>query len=624
MPALLQISIGPVQEFIASARRSRDLWFGSWVLSEVAKAAALQVAQAQPRTHVAGQLPLGLIFPAPTSLTALGEDSTLNAPNKIVALIDGSPSHIADLARKAALGRLERIRDKAFGHLPNPDNDAHAIYRDIANLQITDLLEFAWVAVQIDDVAQYGAVRERAEGLLAARKATRLFAPVTWGSNAPKSSLDGQRESVIPKRAFDDLDPDQLYRYYRVRPGEHLCGVGLLKRHGDRGGGQDRFFSTSHVAALPLLSRLRPKEGQVRDEEGEKRRTKAITEYLTHLRDEAGIAEADLGNVPGESNGAFGHRDGHLLFEERLAEYIPDKEKCRVANGKLRAMLGVVFGVQRLSPYYGLLHADGDRMGAAIEAQQDPVQHRQLSQALDRFADKAREIVPRHDGSLVYAGGDDVLAFLPLHTILLCARELADQFKQDLAPFGTANGKDPAPTLSVGIAVVHHLEPLTDALELAREAERIAKARLGKNALAVILSKRSGADRTIVGGWDERVALGALDARLQQFAGLHATGAMPDGLAYELAVLHRRLSTSDDTLAAQLAEPLRFEALRILDRKRDQVGQKLDAATYERLETLLHVATLREDPSRIALTLGQIATEMIVARDLSDAIRQAE
>jgi CRISPR-associated protein Cmr2 len=28
------IGVGPVQEFIASARRSRDLWFGSWLLSE--------------------------------------------------------------------------------------------------------------------------------------------------------------------------------------------------------------------------------------------------------------------------------------------------------------------------------------------------------------------------------------------------------------------------------------------------------------------------------------------------------------------------------------------------------------------------------------------------------------
>ena len=35
---LVNIAIGPVQEFIASARRSRDMWFGSWLLSELSKA----------------------------------------------------------------------------------------------------------------------------------------------------------------------------------------------------------------------------------------------------------------------------------------------------------------------------------------------------------------------------------------------------------------------------------------------------------------------------------------------------------------------------------------------------------------------------------------------------------
>ena len=40
MEYLFLASIGPVQSFIASARRTRDLWFGSMLLSELAKAAA--------------------------------------------------------------------------------------------------------------------------------------------------------------------------------------------------------------------------------------------------------------------------------------------------------------------------------------------------------------------------------------------------------------------------------------------------------------------------------------------------------------------------------------------------------------------------------------------------------
>jgi len=44
MKYLLICSIGPVQDFIATARRSRDLWYGSWMLSELAKSAAWYIA----------------------------------------------------------------------------------------------------------------------------------------------------------------------------------------------------------------------------------------------------------------------------------------------------------------------------------------------------------------------------------------------------------------------------------------------------------------------------------------------------------------------------------------------------------------------------------------------------
>lgn len=45
MKYLMIFSIGPVQEFIATARRSRDLWYGSWMLSELSKAAAKTISE---------------------------------------------------------------------------------------------------------------------------------------------------------------------------------------------------------------------------------------------------------------------------------------------------------------------------------------------------------------------------------------------------------------------------------------------------------------------------------------------------------------------------------------------------------------------------------------------------
>src|SRR5690606_34165073 len=41
---LLLVTLGPVQEFIAQARRTRDLWYGSHLLPELGRAAARALA----------------------------------------------------------------------------------------------------------------------------------------------------------------------------------------------------------------------------------------------------------------------------------------------------------------------------------------------------------------------------------------------------------------------------------------------------------------------------------------------------------------------------------------------------------------------------------------------------
>ena len=69
MSHLMIIQIGPVQEFIASARRSRDLWYGSWMLSELSKAAAKAIVDS------GGQL----IFPASADMHDLDPQYSIRA-----------------------------------------------------------------------------------------------------------------------------------------------------------------------------------------------------------------------------------------------------------------------------------------------------------------------------------------------------------------------------------------------------------------------------------------------------------------------------------------------------------------------------------------------------------------
>lgn len=621
---LLLVSVGPIQDFIASARRSRDLWFGSWLLSELAKTAARTIVE-QPGSTIER-----LIFPAPGSLQALDPDSSFNVANKILAMVQvPEPSASEALETlgttvKAAIdARLEAIRNKAFAEVRGKFN------RDHAEAQVADLVEYYWVALPLvsEKGTDYQNTRRELEALMAARKITRSFAPVGWGGPVSKSSLDGLRESVIPEGVYPkqrDTDEEQdckareLYQNYGARPGEHLSGVDLLKRLGKRGSGDSRFLSIPHVAALPFLARLERYQDDMAKEAWE-----CYAKSLEQLESERKEIAPTFPEHP-----LIGHADGAIFFEEQFHELLggkPPEDYLKSVRGELRTFLRATVWREgrevRPQPYYAVLLADGDRMGRAIDHQQSADQHRELSKALAKFAGEVQGIVENkgkyelktdgckeeketrkgHEGALIYAGGDDVLALMPLHTVLECARALAQAFEKHLAGFADEEGN--TPTLSVGVAVAHYLEPMSDALDLARNAEKEAKKT--RNALAVIVSKRSGADRTVAGVW------GTLDQRLGQFIDFHRNEQIPDGAAYEL---HALATNHGDTLPTRA---LRAEAVRILKRKRTATGSELDEPVLEKLKE-------RVEGVEKAEGLRQLADELIVARLFADAKDLAE
>ncbi|HBT47373.1 MAG TPA: type III-B CRISPR-associated protein Cas10/Cmr2 [Peptococcaceae bacterium] len=579
---LVVFHIGPVQDFIAAARRSQDLWFGSWLLSELAKAAALEIVKQN------GNDISCLVFPAPDDLEQL-RSFDFSVPNKVMALVKCDPSELGNAVKEALLRRLGKICNDAY-------RKVSGFNRAVAEQQVKDFPEFFWASYSFND--DYKKARDFAEALLSARKVTRNFAPVTWGSTAPKCSLDGSRESVIPEDAYK-VKESELREKYGLQRGERLCGVCLLKRHGRRGP-QEYFFSTSHVAALPLLEGLTEEHRPL------------VGKYIAKLK-ELGIP-ADALETVWPQHPVFGPHDGHLLFEERLREFFPEEEKLMEAKKALRTFLEKAFDGKKPLPYYALFLGDGDHMGKVIDAQATPQDHRELSRVQSSFAQEAREIVKEHQGTLIFSGGDDVLALVPLHTVLTCAKKLAKTFRQRLANFKVKDGKEEiSPTFSLGIVVAHHLAPLSDVLELARTAEKASKSIKNKNALAVALSKRSGVVRTVKGTW------GTLDRRLDWFVKLHRTEAIPDGAAYELRDVVNHLETSDDELKETLLKAAREEAKRILRRKKARRGtERIAEDTLRELEALLKESELSFEK------LKQLADELIIAREFAAAMDLAD
>jgi CRISPR-associated protein Cmr2 len=166
-----------------------------------------------------------------------------------------------------------------------------------------------------------------------------------------------------------------------------------------------------------------------------------------------------------------------------------------------------------------------------------PAVHASISQALGRFALKlAPHIVEeRHPGRLIYAGGDDVLALVPLEDALVVARELRAAFSghirfvngnlevclKDSVSGYVERGDEmfltmgPQATASMGMVFAHHFQPLDLALQAVRRAEHAAKHHYGRNALVIEVLKRSGETVTVGTKWSYDKTPDAVDLLIE-------------------------------------------------------------------------------------------------------------
>jgi len=572
-------SIGPVQDFIATARKSRDLWYGSLLLSELAKSIAKIIYEKYGSDS--------LIIPAPVKTKDdLKPLSDFSVPNKILAVFDELDHDFEETLPGVIEGRLKVLWEGAQSEIKG-----YLEPNDLAWKQIKDLVEFYWVAVPYEDDDGFKKAREAAEALLAARKNTRNFDPLE-STGKPKSSLDGFRESVIPEEAYPKYKDNEktkgkkirdLYNHYHAKEGEQLSGVDLLKRLG-KGKKEADFPSTSELAAAPFFEWM--KKNKIKE-------TDIIDGLKQILKD----------NEWQENQISEGRA---LVFESRLMEYLPLKAVREKAREEYAKILDEHVGKKRPSPYYALLIADGDNMGKVIDSKNDEIAHRELSKLISEFAIAVPKIIKEFQGTCIYAGGEDILAYLPLHTALACAAKLEADFKEIMKnQIFTENGKQFQPTLSGGLVIAHHLTPLSEVFKLARNAEKKSKTVTGKNALTIILNKRSGAERMVRDNWP------ALIKRFQVMIEMTRKGWISKGTAYELQGLAHEFP---EATQPWLKQGIIDEASYIIERKR-QPGT--DKALLTEVKTKL-VGWLK------VLSISELALEMIIAAEFAGAEEMAD
>lgn len=528
---IFQFTLGPVQGFVAQARRTRDFWAGSFILSWLSSVAiaAIQRQGGQVVFPVPDGAYLRHLYNRASSQDPLPQQGSI--PNRFRATTAKVPHNFQPQYVEEAVQSAWRALAQAVWQ-----QDLHAIASDatraIWDRQVNDFWEIAWV---LSEAGQ-------ASSLLDRRK--------NWRNTVPPQEpghkcmmMDGWQE-LSGARATHLEIVDRFWEKLRqggqpgidtdLRQGERLCAMAFIKRRFSRyfdsvkvplsgpaanatPNSGDEAYIPSHVhgwkvphavpsvaflAAAPWLAKAIEAADPKAFEDFD-RAARALTGYaeIAHVQDPSPRHEAEIDircvKEAATKKSGFKRRwaglDGQVYFPSALENpRIFGQDKQRQARDTLHQLqkLRQSAGQKDLpSPYYAILLMDGDQLGKHMgdEDKQTPI-----SQALNDFTQAVGGIVRAHNGFLIYAGGDDVLALLPLEDALPAAAELQAKYR-DLFAQHSPKGKPIDSTLSGAIEYVHFRTPLTRVLQDAhRLLDDVAKEQTGRNAIAVRVWKPSG------------------------------------------------------------------------------------------------------------------------------------
>lgn len=519
----------------------------------------------------------------------------------------------------------------------------------------------------------YPVVYDLAERVLAAAKAVRSFEP---------TEQQGWRCSLTGETEWLTTDPEQLKTSYRQRQdtlwariaekkpawakaGEHLGALPAVKRlwptlfaeEAGKAIGDDlqRFVVSTHTMALAhQLDQWLEHGAQVAPGWSEtlalhRPESVSLPHRLTqqHRKNPSGLTDAK--RLAGLLEMA------QELDDERERQSLQDLVTRSLGSWKPEAR------VQR-ETYYALLLMDGDRMGAwlsgemaqgpsyrdsfhpAIRAGFDrhaqdkplleaygqqrralsPNRHLAISGALNDFAlTLVRHVVEvEHLGRVIYAGGDDVLAMLPVADLLPAMQRLRLAYsghdpehtsgeQRGLVlqhGFAWLNGRlmrlmGEQATASCGAVIAHHQAPLESVLRELHAAEQRAKTDGGRDAFSITLIKRSGGRRRFTAKWGE--PLETLEA-LRLFLG--ADGVSRRAVYNSLAWLKDLPEPQDD--GAMLERLLAYQLARQTDNK-----TLLDHHDVPGLARRIAALTLTQPERRLDWLANVLAVGEFLARE---------
>ncbi len=488
---ILGFSIAPVQSFVGQARRTRDYWAGSYLLSYLTAHAMRGVSGGQPGLIRFPHIDEDLLWQAVNGRLSQ-PPLVASLPNRFTAVCK-DPVAAGQAGEKALQEAWRRIVEAVWGKVRELLQDelpqlTAAGLPDTWKNQLFNLWEVYWVDEGPEASADWGAGMER-------RKNWRK--PLPWEEQGEMCTVCGER--VVAFGA--GLSRAEVRRLWHE--GEHsICK--MLNQYREKYGDQEQQWKLAledndreRLCSVCLVKRIFP--------------------Y---------IAKTAL---------------GWDLDPKQI--YLP-------TTHEFAKQLGTNAQGEPVNPYYAVLLMDGDELGRKLRA--NPNRRGSISEAVAAFSRDVRGIVEGSSGRVVYAGGDDVLAFLPLHTALRCAEKLREAFlnRQSEHQLGDLNI-----TISAAILMVHMMSPMQPILRTAhRLLDEVAKDGVGRDAFVLQIQKRSGPSLTIAKPWHSKNCPAEHPDWLIEMKGLSGKVFRAETKTYSRKFLHAMkallepLSASDGTL----------------------------------------------------------------------------
>ncbi|NUV00003.1 hypothetical protein XO12_07835 [Marinitoga sp. 1154] len=448
---LFLFTIGPVQSFIAEARKTKDLYEGSKLLSNLIDIAINEVKNQDKNAEV--------IFPS---------KKIESKPNRFIAIIETNNSKdfgnkIENKVKESFMNIANRIFSENFPDKPKPIN---------FDKQIKDFLEIYWVMQPFEN--NYESIYKEIEKTLGAIKNVRVFNQLE--ETGRKCSLCGKRNALFYKKMKKEKKPSyiqnnaiEIKKDIELNFGEGLCAVCFVKRFYEN----KSFPSTAAISSIDWVKK---------------------------------VSRGDLENY----KKLFKNFDEQLYYEENLRQnylkkygYFLNDDELENAKNKLKE---IYKKNGKPKKYYALIMLDGDNMGKWLSGEflEDNTNlkefHNKISESLGKYAENINEIVKEPKGKRIYAGGDDVMTFLNLDYLFDILIDLREKFPK-FEKLGFTIKKGMKSSASAGVVIAHYKTPLSEVLKWVRKMEKEAKEKGNRNSLAIAVLKHSGEIHKTVYKW---------------------------------------------------------------------------------------------------------------------------